>query len=71
MMWTVVCIMLFENIEAESKISETQYYEIMDAYINDEPLKSGGFFSFVGDIVIIGCVGVGVVVVVKKIKEKK
>ena len=43
----------------------------MDAYINDEPLKSGGFFSFVGDIVIIGCVGVGVVVVVKKIKEKK
>ena len=60
----------YEKMEA-GKISPAEYYEIADAYNNNEPLKSGGFFSMVGDIVIIGCVGVGAVVIVKRYKDKK
>lgn len=60
----------YEKVQ-KGKMSQTEYYEILDAYTNNEPIKSGGFFAFVGDLVIVGCVGVGAVVVIKKIKDKK
>lgn len=61
----------YEKVE-KGKMNPTEYYEIRDAYTNNEPIKTGGgFFAFVGDFVIIGCVGVGAVVVIKKVKDKK
>lgn len=61
----------YEKVE-KGKMNPTEYYEIRDAYTNNEPIKTGGgFFAFVGDLVIIGCVGVGAVAVIKKVKDKK
>lgn len=60
----------YKKMEA-GKISQTEYFEIQDSYINGDPLPGGGFFATVGNLVVICAVGAGVVVVVKKYKEKK
>lgn len=55
-----------EKVE-KGKMSQYEYLEMYDAYMNNEPYKSGGgFFSTVGELIIVVAVVGGVVVFVKK-----
>lgn len=61
----------YEKVQ-DGKMNVIEYYEMADAYYNNEPYKSdGGFFSFVGNAVLFVAVGGVIVVVVKKFKDKK
>lgn len=55
-----------EKVE-KGKMNRDEYFEMYDAFINNEPYKSGGgFFSTVGELIVVVAVVGGVVVFVKK-----
>lgn len=61
-----------EKLE-KGKITQNEFWEIYDAYLNGEPMPDNGgeFFATVGELIVICVVIGGVVVVVKKYKNKK
>lgn len=60
-----------EKVE-KGKMNRDEYFEMYDAFINNEPYKSGGgFFATVGELVLVGAVVGGIVVVIKKKRDNQ
>ena len=60
-----------EKVE-KGKMSQYEYLEMYDAYMNNEPYKSGGgFFATVGELILVVAIVGGIVVVVKKKRDNQ
>lgn len=59
----------YEKVE-KGKMNQNEYWEMYDAYLNNEPYDDGGsFLATLGEVILVIAVVGGVTVVIKKIRK--